>query len=92
MALAIIIEFAVKPECRERFLLQLRRDTAATLLDDGCERMEVLVACEDANTIVLSELWRDAASIDAHRARPGHSHAWQESLIHGKRITRCVTA
>jgi quinol monooxygenase YgiN len=36
--------------------------------------------------IVLSELWRDQAAIEAHRAKPGHSHAWQDALIEFKRV------
>jgi quinol monooxygenase YgiN len=90
VALAIIIEFDVKPECRDEFLRKLRQDAVATLQDDGCYRMEILTACDDANRILLSELWRDFAAIEAHRDKPGHSHGWQEPLINAKRTTRCV--
>lgn len=27
---------------------------------------------------------------DAHAAKPGHSHAWQESLVESKRISVCT--
>jgi quinol monooxygenase YgiN len=86
--LAIIIEFEPIAEHREEFLNKLRQDAAETLNDDGCMRMEVLLARDGSGRIVLSELWRDQAALDAHRAKPGHSHAWQEPLLHTKRTIR----
>lgn len=87
--IAILIEFDVKPECRAEFEDTLRRDARATLADEGCMRMEVLSPRSGADRIVLSELWRDQQSIERHRSKPGHSHAWQEALINGKRVTVC---
>ena len=84
--LAVIIEFEVKPDCREAFESKLRADAAETLRDDGCHRMEVLSVRGQSNRFVLSELWRDEAAIEAHRNKPGHSHAWQEPLIVSKRV------
>jgi quinol monooxygenase YgiN len=90
--IAILIEFDVKPECRAGFEQELRRDARATLEDAGCLRMEVLLPRTGSNRILLSELWQDQQSIDAHRRKPGHSHAWQEPLITGKRVTVCDVA
>jgi len=89
--LAIIIEFEPRPECREEFLRRLRADAAETLADDGCLRMEVLLARDGSGRVLLSELWRDQAAIEAHRTKPGHSHAWQEALILSKRVIVCDT-
>lgn len=88
--LAIIIEFDVKPECRAAFEARLRADAAQTLGDDGCMRMEVFAVRGEPNRIVLSELWRDEAAIEAHRNKPGHSHAWQVPLIVSKRTVAGV--
>jgi len=85
--IAIVIEFEPRPECRQEFLRRLEADAAETLKDDGCLRMEVLHARD--GRILLSELWRDQAAIEAHRTKPGHSHAWQEPLILAKRSTVC---
>jgi (4S)-4-hydroxy-5-phosphonooxypentane-2,3-dione isomerase len=85
--LAIIIEFEVKPECRAAFEEKLRLDAAETLRDDGCMRMEILHPRGESHRLILSELWRDEAALAAHRNKPGHSHAWQEALIAGKRVT-----
>lgn len=90
--IAILIEFDVRPECRAEFERLLARDARETLGDAGCLRMEILLPQTDANRIVLSELWRDRQSIEAHRNKPGHSHAWQAPLISGKRVTVCDVA
>jgi len=90
--IAILIEFDVKPECRAEFEQALRRDARATLEDAGCLRMEVLLPQTYGNRIVLSELWRDQQSIEDHRNQPEHSHAWQEPLLSGKRVTVCDVA
>jgi quinol monooxygenase YgiN len=86
--LAILVEFEVKAECRAEFEARLRQDAAETLRDEGCLRMEVLAVHGEPHRMLLSELWRDEAALDAHRDKPGHSHAWQSPLIAGKRVTR----
>ncbi len=89
---AILIEFEVKLECHEAFEAKLRADAAETLRDDGCFRMEILKPSGgdegNAGKLVLSELWRDDAAIEAHRNKPGHSHAWQETMIYAKQVHR----
>jgi quinol monooxygenase YgiN len=90
--LAIIIEFETKPEIRAEFEVKLRADAVETLRDDGCFRMEVLQVRGEPNRFVLSELWRDQAAIEAHRTKPGHSHAWQEPMLVSKRSTVCKVA
>ncbi|RPI43982.1 MAG: antibiotic biosynthesis monooxygenase [Betaproteobacteria bacterium] len=89
--IAIIVEFDPHPGRRAEFLEKLECDARETLRDDGCLRMEVLRACDDSGRIVLSELWRDRAAIEAHRCKPGHSHAWQEPLLRSKRVLVCET-
>jgi len=89
--IAIIIEFEPHPARRAEFLEKLRSDAMETLRDDGCLRMEVLHATADSDRILLSELWRDREAIEAHRNKPGHSHAWQDALIRSKRVTVCDT-
>ncbi|MCC6532287.1 MAG: antibiotic biosynthesis monooxygenase [Burkholderiales bacterium] len=88
--IAIIVEFEPRPECRAEFLDQLRIDAAETLRDEGCLRMEVLLV-RDGERVILSELWRDDAAIEAHRGKPGHSHAWQAPLLKSKRVSVCET-
>jgi quinol monooxygenase YgiN len=86
---AILVEFDPLPEQRADFLNRLREDARETLGDDGCLRMEILLACDGSDRVVLSELWRDQAAVEAHRAKPGHSHAWQAPLLRSKRVIAC---
>ena len=88
---AIIVEFEPHPEQRAHFLERLEADARETLSDDGCLRMEVLRASDGSGRVVLSELWRDHAAIEAHRSKPGHSHAWQAPLVRSKRVLVCET-
>jgi quinol monooxygenase YgiN len=90
--IAIIIELEPHPQHREELMRRLQADARETLTDDGCLRMEVLHVSDGSGRLVLSELWRDRAAIEAHRAKPGHSHAWQDRLLRSKRTLVCETA
>ena len=90
--IAIIIELEPHPEHRDELVRRLEVDARETLTDDGCLRMELLHVSDGSGRLVLSELWRDRAAIDAHRAKPGHSHAWQSRLVRAKRTLVCETA
>lgn len=87
--IAIIVEFEPHAEQASEFLQKLALDAAETLDDDGCLRMEVLLTRDGSGWIVLSELWRDQAAIEAHRTKPGHSHEWQVPMIKSKRVLLC---
>jgi quinol monooxygenase YgiN len=92
VALGIYIEFTPRPGCRGALLERLREESEACVKgDDGCLRMEVAVPEKsDDERVLLIELWRDRAAIDAHGAKPGHSHAWQEPLVESKRVSVCT--
>lgn len=85
--IAILVEFDPHPEHAQTFLRRLEADAAETLMDDGCLRMEVLHAVDGSGHILLSELWRDRAAIEAHRSKPGHTHDWQHALLKAKKVT-----
>lgn len=90
--IAIIIEYQVSPENRAAFLDQLHRNCADTLRDDGCLRMEVSAPVDgDGTTFFLAERWRDQASIDVHRRKPGHDeqHRVVDELVAAKRVAKC---
>jgi len=84
--IAIIVEFEPHPQHADAFLRKLIEDAQETLEDDGCLRMEVLQTHDGSGRILLSELWRDQAAIEAHRNKPGHSHDWQVALVKSKRV------
>jgi (4S)-4-hydroxy-5-phosphonooxypentane-2,3-dione isomerase len=92
MPLGIYIEYTPRAGCRDTLLTKLREEAESCVRDDdGCLRMEFAVPeKEDDSRVLLIELWRDRAALDAHSARPGHSHAWQEPLVESKRVSVCT--
>ena len=92
MPLGIYIEYTPRDGCRDTLLAKLREEAESCVRDDdGCLRMEVAVPEKEGDSrVLLIELWRDRAALDAHSARPGHSHAWQEPLVESKRVSVCT--
>ena len=89
--IAIIIEFEVAAENSAFFLERLKENSAATLNDDGCLRMEISQSASgDGRIFWLSERWQDAASIEKHRQQPGHEkqHERIDELVVNKRVMR----
>lgn len=87
--IGIYMEYRPHAGAFDEFLRLLRQEAEETLRDDGCLRMEIAQPETPDGRVFLIELWRDAAAIEAHRMKPGHSHAWQEPLIAEKRVARC---
>lgn len=92
MTIAIYIEFTPRPGQRDVLIERLRHEARECIArDDGCLRMELaLPQTADDARVWLIELWRDRAAIDAHGARPGHSHAWQQPLVEHKVVSVCT--
>ena len=66
-----LIEAQVKPEMRERFLEAIRDDSEHSVRDEpGCLRFDVLQDAEDENKFYYYEVYRDEASLAAHRQTP----------------------
>lgn len=87
--IGIYIEYRPHPHKFDEFLELLRQESEETMRDDGCLRMEVALPEKPDGRVFLIELWRDEAAIEAHRSKPGHSHAWQDPLVVEKRVARC---
>ncbi len=88
--IAIIVEYDVKPGFQAEMLKRLEEISTQCLSEDGCSRMEIFAPQGMEHTLVLSELWRDPASLEAHRNQPGHEqqHAVIDDLCLGKRVLR----
>jgi autoinducer 2-degrading protein len=67
--IALVVEMDVKPECRDQFIEIMRKHAENCLkIEEGCVYFDVAVSREDANKIVLYEVYRDQAALDAHAA------------------------
>lgn len=67
----LIVEFDVKPDCVDRFIEIVTENALASVRDEpGCRQFDVLQSPDEANRIVLYEVYDDAACFDAHRTTP----------------------
>lgn len=64
----LIVEVNVKPETRDRFIEVITDDASHSEADEpGCLRFDVLQDAEDQNKFYFYEVYKDAASVAAHR-------------------------
>ena len=67
--IALVVEMQVRPERREAFIEIMRGHAMNCLtLEDGCLHFDVAVKRDDPNCLVLYEVYRDQAALDAHAA------------------------
>jgi quinol monooxygenase YgiN len=87
---AIIVQFALAPGTRDRFLALVRDNATTSVRDEpGCHRFDVLVpAAEDE--VVLYEIYADAAAFDIHLASPHFADFDRATsdMVRSKAVTR----
>ena len=66
------VKYTCLPGKAEEFVreLKVRGLQAAARRDDGCLQYDYFLSCEEADTVLLLEHWRDAAALAAHGAGP----------------------
>lgn len=65
----LIVEFDVKPECRERFDAAIAINARASVANEpGCFQFDVMRSTDDPNKVVLYEVYANAAAFQAHLA------------------------
>jgi autoinducer 2-degrading protein len=68
---AILVEFVVRPEDRQRARRLILDNAAASLANEsGCGRFDVLEDVADPCRFVLYELYREPADFEAHLRSP----------------------
>ena len=95
--IAIIVDFRIKPGKWSEFDAHIRDHAKRTLAEEpGCERFDVLQPLKDDGTrdesrIMLCEIYRDQAAVDAHRANPRMAANAPKSaaLLDGRVLTMC---
>ena len=80
-----IVELTIKQGERENLLKYLNSYAVEVRKEDGCECLDVLVAPQSKNTVVLYEIWRDLASQLAHLETKAFANwkAFSDPLIEG---------
>ncbi|MGD9945562.1 MAG: antibiotic biosynthesis monooxygenase family protein [Burkholderiaceae bacterium] len=90
MPIGIYIEYTPHPHCYDELVRRLREEGETCMREDeGCLRMELATPQKADGRVLLIELWRDRAAIEAHQNKPGHTHAWQDALLQDKRVVVC---
>ncbi|MDP6786234.1 MAG: antibiotic biosynthesis monooxygenase [Rhodospirillales bacterium] len=70
-AIAIFVEYDVKPESRDAFKRVIGAHAKGTLEDeDGCECFHVLSPREDSAKMMVYEVYRDAEALAVHNRSP----------------------
>ena len=78
--IGLIVTFKIKPEHKDAFMASLEGDARGSNNDEpGCLQFDVLQDNEDPNRVHLYEIYRDEASVEAHRAAP-HYTKWREEV------------
>ena len=70
-AIALVVEIQTQAGQRDAFLARLHQHKANVLANEpGCKGFEILLAEDDADSLVLYELYQDEAALEAHDAAP----------------------
>ena len=66
------VTYTCHPDQGEQFVKALRDSglQAAVRGEDGCLQYDYHISCEERDTVVLIEGWRDAAALERHLAQP----------------------
>src|SRR5215469_17235195 len=90
--LMIVVEFEVKPEHRNDFVVLMKNHARLSQAEDGCQQFEVLLPQNDQSRVFLVEAWRDQAALDVHAKLPRmaqNQETYGPWLI-SRKATRCT--
>ena len=66
MAVRLVVTFHASPGKGEELAQAMRTRCEVSRRDAGCEQFEVFQSASDPDKLVLLELWKDQAALDAH--------------------------
>lgn len=89
----IIVDFRLKPGAKAAFLRLINENARASCRDEpGCRRFDVLATQNEADRIMLYEIYDDRAAFDAH-IKTRHFASFNEAsaaLVAEKKVTEFV--
>ncbi len=77
--LVVHVHVRVGPGDLEAFLVETRRNAAASLEEPGVRRFDVLQDQGDAGHLVLNEVYVDQSAADAHKQTAHYAH-WRDAV------------
>lgn len=75
----ILVQVRVKPEAIAAFIEATRANAAASLLEPGVARFDIVQQTDDPARFVLVEVYRDAEAPVRHKATP-HYAVWRDAV------------
>ena len=66
MAVRLVVTFHAAPGRGAELAQAMKARCEVSRQDDGCEQFEVFQSAADPDKLVLLELWKDQAALDAH--------------------------
>jgi quinol monooxygenase YgiN len=79
MMLVVHVHVRIDPDDVEAFLAETRRNAAASLLEPGVHRFDVLQESDDRTHVVLNEVYVDQSAADAHK-QTAHYARWRDAV------------
>jgi len=94
-AIALVVEIQTQPGQRDALLARLRKHRDNVLAHEpGCLGFDILLAEDDADTLMLYELYRDDQALTDHDSAP-YFQAYREataSMVAARRRILCRPA
>jgi (4S)-4-hydroxy-5-phosphonooxypentane-2,3-dione isomerase len=76
----LVVEFEVKPESVERFHSLIAENAKRSVANEpGCRQFDVMRAQDQANRILLYEVYDDQAAFEAHGKMPHVAEFFREA-------------
>ena len=86
----VLVEFRLKPGMSERFRQMINENARASVRDEpGCRQFDVVVPDGEPDSVVLYEIYDDAAAFDAHKKTPHFASFDRDSAacVASKKVT-----
>lgn len=93
--LALFVSLRAKPGRRDALLAAAKRQGALSReREPGCLRFDVAIDVADPDHVLLYEIYRDQAALDAHRATPNFAEwrAVSDPLVDVREATTATIA
>jgi quinol monooxygenase YgiN len=85
--ISVLVTIEVDPSRMDRFMEIIRAQAAGSRAEPGCRRWEVSRKLDQENVITISELFDDAAALQAHYDSP-HFKRWIENTSDGIMLSK----
>lgn len=70
-AIVLVVKLTMHPGKRDEFLPHIKANAAGANRDEpGCQRFEIMIPRDDADSVYLHEVYDDDAALAAHREAP----------------------